>query len=378
MANVFLVHTDAGVAQVIKDALASKPDLSLVGQAASGGEALAKFPSANANILLLQIRLPDADGFSLIQQFRQKNPAVFVVPILQGNEAGDVWQKILQLNLRDVMVPPFTVQSVMPILQQAASHAATMEPVQRDAGGYVVAVASARGGVGKSIFATNLAISMAQQKADVMLVDYSMNAGDFFTMLDQVPRNTMADAISQGMGLDSTLLKNLMGTHQLGFDFLACPNDEFDFYGFDGESAKHLLQESRQLKEYVVVDTGAYDLPPTNAAIESADVVFMVTTRDLARLMALQRWIKGLTERGADPDKFKVIVNNAEVGSEISENEIEEVLGHPITAYLPSCPAEATFSVNSGKPMLQVKGDHPFCSVIDKLAEYSIQKWADV
>ncbi len=340
-----------------------------------------KIGTSGAKILLLQLRLPEGDGFALAGQIQNRNPGIYIVPILQGNETGEVWQRLLQLGLRDVLLPPFTAQNLTQSIGQAAQHAqaqagmraATGQPV----GSYIVTVASARGGVGKSIFATNLALAMARQSAKVALLDYSMNAGDFFTILDQVPRNTMADAISQGMGLDSVLLTNLFAEHNLGFKFLACPNDEFDFYGFDAEQARNLLKECRQIIDYLVVDTGAYDLAPTSAAVQEADLVYLITTRDLARLMSLQRWIKNVTSQSISLEKLRIVVNHSEVGSELKDEEIEEILACPVTAYLPSCASEVTYSINSGKPMVHARPDHPLSIVIDKLAEYTVTRWAD-
>ncbi len=375
MAGLFLIHSEPAVNQVIRSAIQDHPQFIFKGYSQSAGDALSKFP-AGVGIVVIQVKLPDADGFAVIQQLRQKHPAIVFVPVLQGNEGGDVWQKILQLGLRDVIVPPLNPQGVLSILAQALKNLDTAALDVVPSSCYVIAVAGARSGVGKSIFATNLVISMAKQGAAVTLIDYSMSPGDFFTMLDQVPRNTIMDAISQGLTLDSGLLKNLCAEHKLGFDFLACPNDDFDFWSFTQESALHLLKESRSINDFVVVDSGSYDMPPTFAAVEEADLVYVITTRDLARLMATQRWMKALIGKGANSEKFKVIINNAEVGTELSETEIEEILGHPITAYLPSCPAEATYSINSGKPIIDIKKDHPFSSVVGKLAEYTIQRWA--
>ena len=381
MSEFFLVHQDPAVSQAIRDAIAGNPGFRLVGQTMSGTEMLSKIGSSGAKVLLLQIRLPDGDGFSYISQLQARVPGIYVVPILQGNEAGDVWQRVLQLNLRDVLLPPFTPQNISQLLQQAAQHVhqgAAFGPGTSDSQeSYVVAVASARSGVGKTLFATNLAIAMVRHSAQVALLDYSMNAGDFFTMLDQVPRNTMADAIAQGLSLDGALLTNLLADHSLGFKFLACPNEDFDFYGFDIDQARNLLKELRKLSEYVVVDTGAYDLAPTTAAVQEADLVYLVTTRDLARLISLQRWLKGVTSQDIPPERFRIIVNHSEVGSELKEEEIEEILGHAVTAYLPSCAAEVTYSINSGKPMNQVRSEHPLSVVIDKLAEYTVARWAE-
>lgn len=375
MAGIYLIHSDASLGQVLRSALQGRSDFTLKGHALSASEAVNKLPTG-VQIVIVQLRLPDNDGFAVVQNLQLKHPYLVFVPVLQGNEAGDVWQKILQLGMRDVLVPPFNPQAIVDILVKAAQNISTTHDSQGTTSSYVIAVVGARSGVGKTLFATSLAYSMSRQGAQISLLDYSMCPGDFFTMLDQVPRNTLADAIAQGISLDSELLKNLFAQHKNGFEFLACPNDDFDFWGFTDEQAKHLINEARKFSEFIIIDTGAYDIQPTNAAVVEADLVYMIVTRDLTRLMAAQRWMKALVARGVSAEKFKVIINNAEVGTELSEGEIEEILSYPITAYLPSCPEEAAYSINSGKAFLEVRKEHPYAAVLNKLAEFSIQRWA--
>jgi pilus assembly protein CpaE len=372
MPSVLIAHEDKTSAEAIAAAVQSSGDFEVAAIVSTAAEASQHIGSVE--VAVISLYLQDADAFGLVLNF--KNSGAATVPILQGSEGGDIWQKILANDLRDVLVGIQDPTAVIDVLISALGHnSSAADAAGNTDGAYLVSVASARGGVGKSIFAVNLAIAMAQYDAKIALIDYSMFAGDFFSMLDQVPRNTIADAIGQG-DMDDGFLSSLMSQHPLGFSYLACPNDEFDFYGFEYETAKLLLQTARRLYDYVIIDTGVYDLPPTNAAVDESDMVFMITNRDLARLMSLQRLIKNYRERDFPEEKIKVIVNHAEVGVEITEEEIEEVIEHPVTAYLPSIPMETTFSINSGKPLIQSKPDQPMVSVLNKLAEYTIQRWA--
>lgn len=374
MSTVIIVHEDQQVGQSIATALehGGFEVKDIVTQAAG---ALGQEGTVDA--IIVSLYLQDGDPYDLISSYKQAGSAA--VPSLQGNESGDVWQQILALGLKDVLVGIQAPDEVCKILDQAISNtsygaAPGGEVNAEDA--YLVTVASARGGVGKSIFAVNLAANMAQYDAKVALIDFSMYAGDSISMLDQVPRNTIVDVIGQ-QGIDEGFMTSLMSEHPLGFSYLACPNCDFDIYSFDYDSAAALLQTCRNLFDYIIVDTGVYDLPPTIAAVDEADLVFTVTSRDLARLMSVQRLLANFKEREFTDEKIKIIVNNAEVGVEITEEEIEEVIEHPVTAYLPSIPVETTFSINSGKPLTSAKPDQPMVGVMNKLAEYTIQRWAN-
>ncbi|MEM9400615.1 MAG: response regulator, partial [Verrucomicrobiota bacterium] len=297
MTDIFVVHRDPEMVGIITQAINEESEMNLAGHAASGNDALFHIGSSSVRVILLQLALQDIDGFSLIDQLRSKYPDIYIVPILEGNEGGDVWQRILQLDLRDVINGTSDATQVRQVLSKAVVSAAALQAQVVDATdvrgkSYMITVASARGGVGKSVFATNLAVAMTKLGSDVLLVDFSMNAGDFFTMLDHVPRNTLADAISQGDQLDLQLLKTLVAEHPMGFKFLACPNQDFDFYGCDYDIGINILKQARGIAEYIIVDTGVYDLPSTASAIDEADVAFLITTRDLSRLLSLQRLIK--------------------------------------------------------------------------------------
>ncbi len=75
--------------------------------------------------------------------------------------------------------------------------------------------------------------------------------------------------------------------------------------------------------------------------------------------------------------KLKVLVNEAEIGAEISESEIESLLEHPVAAYLPCNAGPITFSINSGAPIVVAEPHHPISVVLNKLAELSFYRWQE-
>lgn len=387
MVDVFLVHDDVERAGVIRAAIESNSDLSLVSETQTGREgafAVSTILQGHPRMAIVRLNLGDMNGFDFINQIRQRAPDVYVVPALEGNEGGQVWQQLLQLELRDVIMGPVPQGEVAKVLGSAALRSQQFFDASKpsgDAGGesFVMSVVSARGGSGKSVIATNIAAALARQTDSVSLLDFSLTAGDFAVMLDDVPRNNIMDAVNAGGGLDGELLQNLLSSHpRLGFRYLASPNQQFDPTPFDYNIGHAMIDAMRGLSSYIIIDTGLASDGPTIAAVDNSDVVFFVTSRDVMRLLAAQRLLRYLiTDRQIPSNKIKVLVNEAEVGAEISEEEIESLLEHPVAAYLPCNAAPVTFSINSGAPIVVAEAQQPISVVLNKLGELSYNKWQE-
>jgi Flp pilus assembly CpaE family ATPase len=387
MIDVFLVHDDVERCAAIRTAVKSNPDMSLVSETQTGREGLfaaATILTGHPRMLIVRLNLGDMTGFDFINQVRQKAPDIYIIPALEGTEGGQVWQNLLQLELRDVLVGPIPVPEISKVLAAAAPRAQekfehNRAPASIQGESFVISVVSARGGIGKSVISTNLASAIAKLSDSVTLLDFSLTPGDFAVMLDDVPRNNIMDAVQQGGALDAEYLNNTLAPHpRLRFRYLASPNQEFDPSGFDYNVGMAIMQATRTLSQYVVVDTGVAMAGATIAAVDTSDIIFLVTSRDVARLLSAKSLIKFLkNDRQVTNQKLKVLVNEAEIGAEISESEIESLLEHPVAAYLPCNAGPVTFSINSGAPIVIAEPHHPISVVLNKLAELSFYRWQD-
>src|SRR5277367_4396555 len=383
MIDVFLVHDDVERCAAIRNAIKANPDLNLISETQTGREGLfdaATKLTGHPRMLIVRLNLGDMTGFDFINQVRAKAPDIYIIPALEGTEGGQVWQNLLQLELRDVLVGPVPPLEISKVLATASPRAQerfeqNRAPAAIEGEAFVVSVVSARGGIGKSVVATNLASAMAKLSDSVTLLDFSLSPGDFAVMLDDVPRNNIMDAVQQGGSLDAEYLNNTLALHpRLRFRYLASPNQEFDASGFDYNVGAAIMAATRTLSQYIVVDTGIAMAGPTIAAIDNSDIIFLVTSRDVARLLSAKSMIKFLkNDRQITNQKLKVLVN----GAEISESEIESLLEHPVAAYLPCNAGPITFSINSGTPIVVSEPHHPISVVLNKLAELSFYRWQE-
>ena len=384
MIELFLLHDDEERSQAIRYAISQNPDFSLVNESQKGREtllALSSIPPGRPRILIVRLTLQDMTGLEVIAQVKQRHPEVYILPALEGNEKGQVWQRLIQFGLNDFFNGPISVEEIQTILLTVAQKSQQQfEEIRAKSSGlvkesFLITVASARSGVGKTVFSTNLASAMAKLTKSIALIDCSLNPGDFPIMLDDVPRNTIMEAVNSGGGIDVELLLNLLSTHKLGFRYLASPSEDFDPKGFDYNITMGILQTMRSIASHVVIDTGLCYSEPTIAAADSSDLIFVITTRDVTRLLSAQRFIKLLKEREIAPSKIKVLINQAEIGVEISESEIETTLEHPVTAYIPSNPGPVTYSINRGEPLVISDPNEPISQIITRIAQLCYNRW---
>jgi DNA-binding NarL/FixJ family response regulator len=72
--RVFLLDDHEVVRRGIRDVLESEADITVVGEAGTAAEALARVPALKPDVAILDVRLPDDDGVSVCRELRSKLP----------------------------------------------------------------------------------------------------------------------------------------------------------------------------------------------------------------------------------------------------------------------------------------------------------------
>ena len=377
MPSIFLVSDSPEQRDKVRASLASLPGHTVVAEARSIGEAEDLLTTTTATVAVVRQCLPDGAGLDLIERVRARRPRLEFILMLDGTEEADVWQHIIQLGLRNVISPPVdgpSIRQAMLLAEGGGSAVVSARPVERP--GLVVTVASARGGVGKTLIAANLASALSRRHERTSLVDFSGHGGDLATVLNDSPRHTIVDLLGASSDIEPELLDMILPVHPCGLRYLATPAESFNPVELTRPVVRNIVRQMRRVSEVVVIDTGEGDAVATQAALLEADTVLLVTSRDMIRLSATRRYLKQLAEWEISPASVKVVVNEAQIGLEISDSQIESILEHPVAAYLPADAEAAAYSINTGKPLVQGESLSALASSLNKLAPLVVQEWA--
>ncbi|WP_410668710.1 response regulator [Amycolatopsis sp. cmx-4-68] len=109
MIRVLLVDDHPIVRDGLRGAFAGEPDVHVVGEAASGTEALTLVARHHPDVVLMDLRMPELDGAGAIRRLALEHPSVRVVVLTTFDAATDVLPAIeagaLGYLLKDAPVP---------------------------------------------------------------------------------------------------------------------------------------------------------------------------------------------------------------------------------------------------------------------------------
>jgi pilus assembly protein CpaE len=215
-------------------------------------------------------------------------PAVTVIAIGKRNDVG-LYRDLMKAGISDYIVKPVTPA----LLAQALSPKPTAGEIPSISQklGKMVAVVGARGGVGTTTLAVNLAWYLADRQCRrIALVDLDLQNGDCALALNLKPTAGLREALTNPLRIDSLFLERAMMTHSERLFVLSSEEPLRDEMEITAEAVDTLLSELRAQFHYVIADVPRITATPYRLALDIADHRIIVadhtlrSVRDAARL----------------------------------------------------------------------------------------------
>jgi pilus assembly protein CpaE len=214
--------------------------------------------------------------------------------------------------------------------------------------GTVIGIFSPKGGVGKTLLATNLAVAIGLgHHRETILVDLNNGSGSADLLLDLSPDRSWADLVPVLRELTPQHLSLTVTAYRPGVDLLACPSELITPEALTQENLSFLLGTLRKTYDLTIVDTPAGAGVTEGALLDLADICLLLLTPDLPSLRSISRLLAILPSQEG---RFGVIVNQCSPGAAINPNEIKQHLGEPVWGVLPIDPLGAWTNISYGEP----------------------------
>ncbi|MFF9319662.1 CpaE family protein [Streptomyces sp. NPDC014735] len=293
------------------------------------GESLDELPE----VVLVHERIGPVPALELIREVSLRFPAIGVVLITADVTPG-LFSSAMESGARGIVTLPLSYEELVNRVQSAAQwsagvrrHLSTGAEVFTGPGGAVVTVSGAKGGVGTTVTAVQLALAAQASGRNVALVDMDLQAGDVGSYLDVQFRRSVVD-LSTITDITPRVLSDVVFTHGTGLSLLLAPGEGESAEEVSDRSARQIVSALRTRYEVVVIDCGSQLQGANAAAIEMADTALLVTTPDVIAVRGAKRLVRmwdRLQIRKAE--ETVTLVNRFTRNTEIQPPLVEKITG---------------------------------------------------
>ena len=236
--------------------------------------------------------------------------------------------------------------------------------------GQVITVFSTKGGSGKSVVATNLAITLAQRaEGRVCLIDGDLQFGDVAVMLKLTPHHTIVDAVSSIERMDAQFLESLLVTHEAsGLQVLPAPLEPAFADQVGAAEIVQIVELLRTICDYIVVDTPAYFNDVVLGMVETSDKVVLVAGMDIPNIKNVKIGLQTLRLLNTPMEKLLLVLNRSNSKVKLDISEVERTLQVKADVLIPS-DVLIPQSVNKGVPVVIHAPKSPVAKALASMAD---------
>ncbi|NEB07673.1 MinD/ParA family protein [Streptomyces coelicoflavus] len=289
-------------------------------------------------VVVVHERIGPVPALELIREVALRFPAVGVILVTSDPGPG-LFQAAMDYGARGLVALPLGYEELASRVQAVAQwsvgvrrHLGSAVDVFTGTGGTVVTVSGAKGGVGATLTAIQLALAAQASGRSTALLDMDLQTGDVASYLDVQFRRSVAD-LAAITDLSPRVLADAVFRHDSGLALLLAPGDGERGEEVTDRAARQIVGALRSRYDVVVIDCGAQLGGAGAAAVESADTALLVTTPDVVAVRGAKRAVRmwdRLQIRKAE--ETTVVVNRHTRGTEIQPPLIRRITGTAIAA----------------------------------------------
>lgn len=332
-------------------------------------------------LVVLGPSTPLAEAVAFAQQCRLRRPTLGVVLLRQFLDVN-VMAEALRAGVREVVdaadaaaVLAACARSQDVSRQLAAKMKINGEAVapraparvREEQGGQVITVFSAKGGVGKTTVAINLAVTLAESGHRVCLMDLDLAFGDIAILTQLAPDRTIADAIPVADRIDDTGLRTLLVPYRPGLDVLLAPVQPALAEEIGRQLISDLIMLARDAFDVIVVDTTSAFNEQMLAVLDATHHYVLVTTPEIPALKNTRITLDMFDLLEYRRDTRTIVLNRADSRVGLSHGDVERIIHLPIQAFVPSH-RDVPVSANVGVPLAVSHPGHPVTAAVRELA----------
>ncbi len=339
--------------------------------ASNGTQAIARAAAERPDLIILDVMMPDLDGYEICRRLRA-NPITQPIPIIMFTAKTLIDDKVqgFEAGADDYLSKPTHPAELASRVEALLSRSAAQQRAAAESGA-VVAFLGAKGGVGTTTLAANIAAAM-QQKEPSILADIRLGQGSLGLALNAPRAAGMVNLLGRApTEVVPCTIEAELAAHPSGLKLLLSSSRPRDgMLSVNVDSAVAALKGLRGLARYVLVDLGS-GLTRLNARlVREADQVVLVSEPSRISLHMAREMLSELEGLGLGRGRVSVVVvNRTPSRAHVTWQDVEQALGQRILAMITPAPELAAQAVEAGMPIVLLQPTSIVATQMVKLAE---------
>jgi CheY-like chemotaxis protein/MinD-like ATPase involved in chromosome partitioning or flagellar assembly len=319
-----------------------------ISAASNGSQGLAKALEERPDLILLDVMMPDMDGYEVTRRLR-KNPVTVAIPIMMFTAKTQLDDKVtgFEVGADDYLTKPTHPTELQAHVKALLARTLHKEPseintVSHEHHGYVIGVLAARGGLGVSALASNLAAGIfTRTQSDVILAELVPGQGTFGLNFG-MPNQKGLTEILQGSVVEVTREKvqASLVPHNSGIKlFLASENPRDVALTSQVANYQALVSRLSSLARFVILDLGT-GLPTfVQKVLPLCSERIIVVEGAPSTIQHTKLLIEDIVNLDIDSKSISVVLNNRQRSeAQMAWTQVQEKLGHSISSTLTPAP----------------------------------------
>jgi pilus assembly protein CpaE len=283
------------------------------------------------------------------------NPTACIIACsIYQEPSPDLLMQAMRSGVREFLsqpIDPMVVREMLErLVKQRGLPIAEMEKL--------LVVAGAKGGVGTTTVAVNLAVQLAREAGKrVVLFDLGRPLGHAALLLDLEARFSFRAAVESIDRLDSHYFSGLLANHKSGLQVLAGASNADEWDQVTPLSLARVINVAQSSFDFVVADIGPNWSSEWAPVLRLARYLYLVTETNVPSLWSLERQITLLRSLGIDAARLRLVVNRWHRADEEPLEAFEKRVKLPISERLPNDFKQVSRAVNMGMELSRGQND---------------------
>ena len=357
-----------------------------ISAATNGQQGLEKAFEEDPDLILLDVMMPDMDGYEVTRRLRQ-NPSTLQTPILMFTAKTQLDDKVVgfEVGANDYLTKPThpselqaRVKTLLARINSKKSTTGSLQDLNR---GYVIGVLGARGGLGTTTMAVNLGAGLqARTKAEVIVAEMLPGQGTLALDVGVTNSKGLVDllGLTKLSEITRDSVREVLVPHPSGIKLLLASDRPRDMHLIN-QTANYeaLVKKLAGLARFVVLDLGVGIQPFAEKVLPLCNEVLIVLEGVPNTIIHTKALIDDIAALGLTRKSIKVLLNNRiRSETQLPSSQVQAQLEHEILSTLTPAPELFVQATRMQTPAILCQPDSLTARQITKLVDFVTEREA--